>query len=127
MLLKSYPSLKNQLSYLPESELATISRALALASKAHKGQKRKTGEPYIIHPVAVAEIIANLKLDSRCISAALLHDVIEDSQYKHSDLQKQFGDEVANLVEGVTKIQKMPARTRKESQAENFPGRAALQ
>ncbi|MEC8382850.1 MAG: RelA/SpoT family protein [Pseudomonadota bacterium] len=120
MLLKSYPSLKNQLSYLPESELATISRALALASKAHKGQKRKTGEPYIIHPVAVAEIIANLKLDSRCISAALLHDVIEDSQYKHSDLQKQFGDEVANLVEGVTKIQKMPTRTRKESQAENF-------
>ena len=98
-------SLVNELpkSYTPQ-DIAMIRRAYDVAATAHEGQKRKSGEPYIQHPLAVARILANLRLDSRTIAAALLHDVVEDAPSKVPDLTEAFGPEVASMVDGVTKL-----------------------
>src|SRR5690606_14288534 len=87
----------------PKSDLAVIERAYEVAAQAHKGQKRQSGEPYITHPVAVAQILADLGLGPRAIAAALLHDTVEDTGYPLDELKAEFGDEVAMLVDGVTK------------------------
>ena len=84
-----------------------VSRAFVAARDAHEGQLRKSGEPYITHPVAVAEILANLGLNPATIIAALLHDTVEDTSYSLSQLRSDFGDEIANLVDGVTKLDKL--------------------
>lgn len=118
--LEKYPSFVQQLTYLDESGIAKIEKALLFATQAHEGQMRLSGEPYITHPVAVAEILAELKMDYRCISAGLLHDVIEDTDYDYVDIEKQFDKEIAGMVEGLTKIERMPAKSRRENQAENF-------
>lgn len=91
----------------PKSELSIISRAYAIAEKAHRGQKRKSGEPYITHPVAVAQILADLGVGPMTIAAALLHDTVEDTDYPVDQLRQEFGDEVAMLVDGVTKLDKV--------------------
>lgn len=85
-----------------------IERAYQRASKAHEGQLRKSGEPYMVHPVAVAQILSELKLDAAAISAALLHDVVEDTDITLDDLETEFGEEVSHLVDGVTKIEQLP-------------------
>ena len=86
---------------------AEVTRAFEVARDAHAGQLRKSGEPYITHPVAVAEILANLGLNPATIIAALLHDTVEDTQYSSTQLRHDFGDEIANLVDGVTKLDKL--------------------
>ena len=91
----------------PGADLSLIERAFVRAEIAHDGQLRKSGAPYITHPVAVAEILADLGLDANTISAALLHDTIEDTDYSADLLRKEFGDEIANLVDGVTKLDRL--------------------
>ena len=95
------------LSHNPDADLNLLDRAFETANKAHAGQNRKSGEPYITHPVAVAEILADIGLDQATISAALLHDTVEDTQYSLELLRKDFGNEVADLVDGVTKLDKL--------------------
>ncbi|SKA51922.1 bifunctional GTP diphosphokinase/guanosine-3',5'-bis pyrophosphate 3'-pyrophosphohydrolase [Enterovibrio nigricans] len=106
--------------YLPESHLEALRQAYLVARDAHEGQTRSSGEPYIIHPIAVARILAEMRLDHETLMAALLHDVIEDTDVTKEDLQQRFGDNVADLVDGVSKLDKLKFRDRKEAQAENF-------
>src|SRR5918994_1146916 len=91
----------------PKADLSLVERAYSVAERAHEGQKRKSGEPYITHPVAVAQILADLGIGSKAIAAALLHDTVEDTAYSLDMLRADFGDEVAMLVDGVTKLDKL--------------------
>lgn len=100
-------------------DLAAIDRAIETACRAHEGQRRSSGEEYVCHPVMVASILVDLGMDSETIEAALLHDVVEDTEVTLRDLEKQFGPGVAALVDGVTKIGKLPFTSREEEQAEN--------
>ncbi|AMG30508.1 guanosine-3',5'-bis(diphosphate) 3'-diphosphatase [Grimontia hollisae] len=106
--------------YLPEPHLEALRQAYLVARDAHEGQTRSSGEPYIIHPIAVARILAEMRLDHETLMAALLHDVIEDTEVTKEDLQQRFGDTVADLVDGVSKLDKLKFRDRQEAQAENF-------
>ena len=106
--------------YNPQADFNLIRGAYEFAEKAHRGQLRKSGEPYIIHPVAVAQIIAELKLDSESIAAALLHDVIEDTPATHEEVALKFSDTVADLVEGVSKLTRIQYDTVEDEQMENF-------
>ncbi len=101
-------------------DLDMITRAYELAKKAHEGQKRVSGEPYIIHPMSVAEILVDYGMDSESIAAAFLHDVVEDCDVTSADIKKNFGSGVAYCVEGVTKLGKIPFTTREEEQVENI-------
>ena len=96
-----------------------IQKAYNIARDAHKDQRRRSGEPYIMHPVAVARILFEIGMDNECIIAALLHDVVEDTAESLDDIKREFGDEVALLVDGVTKLTQVPLSTREEVQAEN--------
>jgi len=107
-------------TYLDPDNVAIVLRAYDLGETAHRGQTRKTGEPYILHPVAVAQILANLRMDHVSIAAAILHDTIEDTELSWKDIETNFGSEIADLVEGVTKLDKMKFRTRVEADAESF-------
>ena len=98
----------------------TLNKAFKFAIDAHKNQKRDEGVPYIIHPVAVAKILTDLKLDSATITTGLLHDTIEDTKATYESVKKEFGEEVANLVEGVTKISALEDKASTDSKAENF-------
>src|SRR5262249_51021933 len=102
--------LREKLKNYSEKDVSTIERAFELAEKSHRGQKRKSGEPYINHPVIIASNLANLKLDAATVSAALLHDVAEDTETSIEDIKKQIGDEIARLVDGVTKLGKLRYR-----------------
>ncbi|NOH70367.1 bifunctional GTP diphosphokinase/guanosine-3',5'-bis pyrophosphate 3'-pyrophosphohydrolase [Vibrio pectenicida] len=106
--------------YLPEPQVEALRQSYVVAKDAHEGQTRSSGEPYIIHPVAVARILAEMRLDIETLQAALLHDVIEDTAVTKEDLESQFGATVAELVDGVSKLDKLKFRDRKEAQAENF-------
>ena len=97
-----------------------IKQAYDLAYDAHKDQRRRSGEPYIMHPVAVAKILYKLGMDNECIVGALLHDVVEDTEYDLNYIKSMFGDDVALLVDGVTKLGQIPLSTREEVQAENI-------
>ena len=99
---------------------ATLNKAYNFALEAHQNQKREEGVPYIIHPVAVAKILTDLKLDSATIATGLLHDTIEDTKVTYENVKKEFGEEVANLVEGVTKISELETKASSASKAENF-------
>ena len=91
----------------PKADLSVIDRAFAAADLAHAGQKRRSGEPYITHPLAVSQILADLGIGPRGIAAALLHDTVEDTDYTLDELRADFGDEVSMLVDGVTKLDKL--------------------
>ncbi len=97
-----------------------IEKAYNIAREAHKDQRRRSGEPYIMHPVAVARILFEIGMDNECIIAALLHDVVEDTSISIDDIRREFGDEVALLVDGVTKLTQVSLATREEVQAENI-------
>jgi RelA/SpoT family (p)ppGpp synthetase len=98
----------------------TVNKAYQFALEAHQNQKREEGVPYIIHPVAVAKILTDLKLDSATITTGLLHDTIEDTKVTYDSVKEEFGEEVANLVEGVTKISALESKASSDSKAENF-------
>ncbi|MBG6054281.1 GTP pyrophosphokinase [Salinibacterium sp. CAN_S4] len=99
--------IKTVRAHHPKADIALLERAYAAAEKAHRGQKRKSGEPYITHPVAVAQILAELGIGSKTLAAALLHDTVEDTEYSLEQLREDFGDEIAMLVDGVTKLDKL--------------------
>ena len=107
-------------TYLDPNKVALILKAYEVGETAHRGQTRKTGEPYILHPVAVAQILADMRMDHESIAAAILHDTIEDTPLSWDDIREAFGAEVADLVEGVTKLDKMKFRTRLQADAESF-------
>ena len=111
---------KNLSSYLDDSQLEQVNKAYLYAANAHSGQFRSSGDPYVTHPVAVAEILAKFKMDEDCLTAAMLHDVIEDSGIPKSFLKKEFNSNVAELVDGVSKLDKLSLNSKQEEQAENF-------
>ncbi len=107
-------------SYAPNGDLDTIIKAYKLAKYAHREQKRKSGEPYFIHPLAVANIICDMQLDIETVSGGLLHDVVEDTEYTYDDIESIFNKEIADLVDGVTKLGKIKYRSKEETQSENL-------
>lgn len=109
-----------QVKQNPSYDADRIKKAYDLAREAHKNQRRRSGEPYIMHPVAVAKILLDYGMDNECIIGALLHDVVEDTKYDLEYIRKNFGDDVALLVDGVTKLGQIPLSTREEVQAENI-------
>jgi len=113
-------ALKERVAYLPEAQVARVIRAYEVGAVAHEGQARKSGEPYITHPVAVAGILAELGMDAETIIAAILHDTLEDTALSRTELAGEFGDTVAELVDGVTKLDKMRFSSRQEADAESF-------
>ncbi len=113
-------ALKERIAYLPEAQVERVLRAFLTGAQAHAGQERKSGEPYITHPVAVAGILAELGLDAETIIAAILHDTLEDTELSREALAAEFGEVVAELVDGVTKLDKMRFGSRQEADAESF-------
>lgn len=121
MLPAPVRDLRNLLnSYLEPEQVAIVLKAYETGAKAHAGQKRHSGEDYIFHPIAVASILAGMRMDHQTIAAAILHDTIEDTSIEREDLVENFGEDVAKLVDGVTKLDKMKYRTRLEADAESF-------
>jgi guanosine-3',5'-bis(diphosphate) 3'-pyrophosphohydrolase len=120
-MIKRFHELQEKiLSYYPEANIALLKKAYAISTDAHLNQKRASNEPYIIHPLTVAGILADMKVDEISIAAGLLHDVIEDSQYSREDLNKLFGQEISDLVWGVTKISKISEVDVEDAQAETL-------
>ncbi|MEP7085539.1 MAG: HD domain-containing protein, partial [Betaproteobacteria bacterium] len=106
--------------YLPERDVALVESAYAFSDSAHRGQFRNSGDPYISHPLAVASILSQWRFDAEGLSAALLHDVMEDTAVTKSEIEDRFGAAVANLVDGVSKLDQLEFATRETAQAENF-------
>ena len=106
--------------YQPGADLDVLERAYAFSARSHKGQQRASGEPYLSHPLEVASLLVNFKMDVTTVTAGLLHDVLEDTKATKADLEREFGGEIAELVDGVTKIGKLAFSSREERQAENF-------
>ena len=116
-----FEGLKQKLeAYLPADKVAETQRAFVVARDAHDGQMRSSGDPYITHPVAVAGILADMRLDHETLMAALLHDVIEDTHHSKETLSVEFGETVGELVEGVSKLDKIHFSSKQEAQVENF-------
>ena len=107
-------------TYLTDDECDQVLKAFELADKAHEGQFRASGEPYIMHPLAVADILAHLQIDHITLMAALMHDVVEDTSYSKEDIEEMFGSEVAFLVDGVTKLNQFQYETKEDRQMENY-------
>jgi guanosine-3',5'-bis(diphosphate) 3'-pyrophosphohydrolase len=107
-------------SYLPDDQVAQVLEAYEFSETAHKGQTRQSGEAYITHPVAVAQELAEMHLDSEAICAAILHDVVEDTSATLAEIQEKFGEDVAQIVDGVSKLDQIQFRSRAEAQAESF-------
>lgn len=116
-----FAPLRNALEeYLPKDQIENIHKAYLVGEQAHHGQMRRTGEPYITHPVAVATILASMHMDQESIMAAILHDVIEDTELDKKYIAKEFGEQVSELVDGVSKLTQIKFESRAEAQAENF-------
>src|SRR5450432_271988 len=107
-------------AYHPAADVEIVSRAYDFSVRAHEGQKRKSGDPYFIHPASVAGMITELRLDTASLSAGLLHDVVEDTLATTEDIEKECGSEVGFLVDGVTKLSQINFTSREDRQAENF-------
>ena len=103
-----------------DADVELVTRAFRFAAAAHEGQQRRSGEPFITHPVGVATICAGLRLDEQTIAAALLHDVVEDTGVELDTIREEFGDEIAALVDGVTKLTRVQFQTREQAEAENY-------
>jgi GTP diphosphokinase / guanosine-3',5'-bis(diphosphate) 3'-diphosphatase len=106
--------------YAPDADLSIVRKAWVFASKYHRGQTRKSGEPYFAHPLEVANILAGLRMDVDTLAVACLHDTVEDTDATLEDIANKFGDSIAQMVDGVTKLNKLDFRTAEEAQAENF-------
>src|SRR6185312_6562656 len=107
-------------AYYPNADIKLIEKAYAFSEGMHQGQIRRSGEPYISHPLSVAGILADLKLDLDSIATGLLHDTVEDTHATIDDIRREFGDTIAQLVDGVTKLSKMEFKTSTERQGENI-------
>src|SRR5215470_14934597 len=107
-------------TYMQGADLDLLRRAYVFSAKEHKGQTRSSGEPYLTHPLSVAHILAELKLDLTCIVAGLLHDVLEDTLTTREILEAHFGKDIAHVVEGLTKISRISFNSREQQQAESF-------
>src|SRR6201989_1887606 len=107
-------------AYDPSMEGEWLRRVYEVADRAHEGQRRASGESYIEHPLAVAGILAQLEMDRQTIAAALLHDVVEDTVITSEEVAERFGDEIAQLVDGVTKLTRIPYQTKEDAQVENL-------
>ena len=107
--------------YSKNKDHEIIKRAYEFSEKAHNGQLRASGEPFFKHPAKVALILTSFELDDASICAGLLHDVIEDTEYTYEDVKNEFGEEIANLVDGVTKLGKIPYSSKEEQQAATAP------
>lgn len=119
--MKLFEGLKQQIAeYLDPAKVELVQQAYIASRDAHEGQTRSSGEPYVTHPVAVTRILADMRLDHEALMAALLHDVIEDTHLTKADLAEQFNETVAELVEGVSKLDKIQFDSKEEAQAENF-------
>ena len=111
---------KKLVKYLNAYQIKKIEKAYSLANEAHSGQLRKDGEKYILHPLSAASILADFQMDHETLMAAILHDVIEDSQFDKSHLMKTFGSKVSELVDGVSKLDKINFTTKEEADAANL-------
>ena len=116
----SFAALTGKLAYLSKADFKQVREAYKFADEAHLGQFRASGQPYITHPIAVAGLCADWKLDAQAIMAALMHDTIEDQGVTKAELIEKFGAPTADLVDGLTKLDKLQFNTREESQAESF-------
>jgi guanosine-3',5'-bis(diphosphate) 3'-pyrophosphohydrolase len=114
------PLLEDVAAYNPEFDRVLLERAFLFASEAHEGQQRRSGEPFIAHPVGVARVLADLHLDDTTLAAALLHDVVEDTDVTIEEVRAEFGEEITRLVEGVTKLTRIHFQSREQAQAENY-------
>jgi len=120
-IFEMFETLKQKaLSYNPDLCVPRLTRAFEIAQKAHEGQVRNTGEPYMIHPLSVAQILAEMELDCDSLVSALLHDVVEDTEMTTKDIEEEFGESVAIIVDGVTKLGKIQYTTKEEQQVENL-------
>ena len=106
--------------YNSNADLAMLEKAFDFAEKAHKGQLRKSGEPFFIHPLAVAKMLAEMEMDMPSIIAGILHDVVEDTEVTSKQIAEEFSSEIAYLVDGVTKLKHIPVSSKEELQAENL-------
>src|SRR5659263_643495 len=116
----SFAALTAKLDYMSATDIENIRKAYRFADEAHLGQLRNSGEPYITHPIAVAQQCAEWKLDAQALMAALIHDAIEDCGVTKANLIERFSAPVAELVDGLTKLEKLELNTREENQAESF-------
>ncbi|MCI0429659.1 MAG: HD domain-containing protein, partial [Rhodospirillales bacterium] len=119
-MTRQYELVERVLSYQPSADEALLNRAYVYAMKAHGNQKRASGAPFFSHPLEVAAILAEMRLDAATIATALLHDTIEDTDTTRSEIDALFGAEIGSLVDGLTKIKKLDLVTKKAEQAENF-------
>ena len=119
-MLRQFELLEKIKSYDPHLEEKLLNKAYVFAMRAHGTQLRESGDPYFSHPIEVAGILADMKFDSNTIITALLHDIVEDTEYNLQDIKKIFGSEISLLVDGVTKLSKLEGRSEKFNQAENF-------
>ncbi|MBC7345929.1 MAG: bifunctional (p)ppGpp synthetase/guanosine-3',5'-bis(diphosphate) 3'-pyrophosphohydrolase, partial [Clostridia bacterium] len=107
-------------SYYPQADIELLRHAYRFAALAHNGQRRRSGEEFIVHPLEVALILAHLQLDVVTIAAGILHDVVEDTGTSLAEVEREFGAEIALLVDGVTKLSRLEYRSKEEQQAENL-------
>ena len=119
-MLRQYELVDRVLSYDPDADEAMLNRAYVFSVNAHGTQKRASGDPYFSHPIEVAGILTDLHLDDETIVTAILHDTVEDTVATPEDIQRLFGDNVARMVDGVTKLSKIEAQTESERAAENL-------
>ncbi|MCK5549438.1 MAG: bifunctional (p)ppGpp synthetase/guanosine-3',5'-bis(diphosphate) 3'-pyrophosphohydrolase, partial [Hyphomicrobiaceae bacterium] len=119
-MMRQYELVERVLNYDPKADEALLNRAYVYAMKAHGHQKRASGDPYFSHPLEVAAILTDLKLDGATIVTALLHDVIEDTEATRAEVDRLFGSEIGSLVDGLTKIRRLDLVSKKAEQAENF-------
>ncbi|MEM8973820.1 MAG: HD domain-containing protein, partial [Pseudomonadota bacterium] len=119
-MMRQFELVERVLAYDPNANEAMLNRAYVYAMKAHANQRRASGDPYFAHPLEVAAILTDLRLDDETIATALLHDVIEDTETTRSEIDRLFGPDIGALVDGLTKIKKLDLVTKKAEQAENF-------
>ena len=119
-MLRFNDILERVLSYNPNADVDLLRKAYVFSAKVHLGQVRLSGEPYLIHPMEVTGILTQLKLDVASVATGLLHDTVEDTLASLEEIRENFGDEIAQMVDGLTKISRIPIRSSEENQAENF-------
>ncbi len=107
-------------SYNPQLDVGLLDKAYAIAKKHHENQYRKSGEPFVVHPLEVAKILADIELDQTSIISAMLHDLIEDTEFTYEKVKSEFGEKIANIINGVTKLDRIVFSSREEKQVENL-------